>query len=503
MGLKGLRCKQNTLNPLSPLNHLNKLNFSKKMNRSFQLLTISIFLILILPWLIQDGMFMDGMIYATVARNLSLGIGSWWQLHLTNFISPQYFDQPPLTIWITSFFFKLFGYSMYTERIYSFTTALINLILIKVLWQKVNRNNPEYKDHWWLPVLLWIIPPACFWSFTNNMEENTMSIFILSSVYFMFDVIQRNSKKAIPLLLMSICILLAAMCKGIQGTFTLIGFLSFAIAIDRFYFKTAIKHSIILGIALTTLGFCLYQYTPTRDYFIGYYHTRILNTFTNPATATTNTRFYLLFRLLSEQITPILICITILALSVKNKLTINTIAKNGNLKYALLFLLIALAGTLPLLITAEQRRFYLVPTFPFYALALSFLVIEQLTKLLDKLKSTKFQSLVRLTSFAIFIVTIILTITNFGTSKRDKEMLSDIYKIGKFVPENTSIAIDKELFRTWVLHLYFQRYYGISLDATDENRNQIYYVSKKKDSTLSNYSEIDLELNVYKLYKKQ
>ena len=472
------------------------------MTRSFQLLTISIFLILILPWIIQDGMFMDGMIYATVARNLSLGIGSWWHLHLTDYLSPTYLDQPPLTIWITSFYFKLFGYSMYTERIYSFSAAIINLLLIRALWKKININRPEYQNYWWLPVLLWIIPPACFWSFTNNMEENTMSIFILSSVYFMFSAIQKKSNRLIPVLLMATSIFLSAMCKGIQGTFTAIGFIAYALIIDRSYIRTAFKYTVTIGIALAVFGLGLYLYTPARDYFIGYYHTRILNTFVNPEMATTETRFYLLLRLISEQITPILVCISIFALSVKYKLKIDTIAKKENQKYALLFLLIALAGTLPLLVTAEQRRFYLVPAFPFYAMAFSFLVIEHLTKLMERLRSTKLQSIVKLSSFAIFITTIILTITNFGTAKRDKEMLSDIYKIGKQVPKNSTIAIDSELFRTWVLHLYFQRYYGISLDATAENKNQVYFLMRKNGSELSNYEKTNLELSEFILYKK-
>lgn len=473
-----------------------------KMTRSFQLLTISIFLLLILPWIIQDGMFMDGMIYATVARNLSLGIGSWWHLHLTDYLSPTYLDQPPLTIWITSFYFKLFGYSMYTERIYSFSAAIINLLLIRALWKKININRPEYQNYWWLPVLLWIIPPACFWSFTNNMEENTMSIFILSSLYFMISAIQKQSNRLISVLLMAVCIFLSAMCKGIQGTFTAIGFLAYALTIDRSYMRTAFKYTVSIVIALAICGLGLYLYTPATDYFIGYYHTRILNTFINPEMATTETRFYLLLRLLSEQITPILLCITILVLSVKYKLKINSIAKLDNRKFALLFLLIALAGTLPLLVTAEQRRFYLVPTFPFYAMAFSFLVIEHLTNLMERLNSTILQTIVKLFSFAIIIVTIILTITNFGTAKRDKEMLSDIYKIGKLVPQNSTIAIDSELFRTWVLHLYFQRYYGISLDATAENKNQVYFLKRKNGSELSNYEKIDLELSEFNFYKK-
>ena len=446
---------------------------------------------------------MDGMIYATVARNLSLGIGSWWNLHLTNYLSSHYFDQPPLTIWITSFFFKFFGYSMYTERIYSFATAVINLLLIKTLWQKVNNNNPEYKMHWWLPVLLWIIPPACFWSFTNNMEENTMSIFILSSIYFMFDAIQRNSNKIIPLILMAICIFLSAMCKGIQGTFTAIGFLAYAFTIDKSFKRKAKLNTINLGLILLAFFLCLYLYTQAKEYFIGYYNTRIVNTFSNPESATTNNRFYLLLRLLSEQILPILFCSIAILISVKRKIKINEIVKADNRKKALLFLIIALAGTLPLLVTSEQRRFYLVPAFPFYALSLSLLTIEHLVKLFDRQKTTKLQLITKVLSIVLIGTTIVLTISNFGTAKRDENMLGDIYKIGKVVPENTSIAIDKELFRTWVLHLYFQRYYGISLDATDENRNQVYYLSRKNDLTLPEFSEIELGLREYNLYRKQ
>ncbi|MBK8585847.1 MAG: hypothetical protein IPN88_10655 [Bacteroidetes bacterium] len=121
---------------------------------------------------------------------------------------------------------------------------------------------------------------------------------------------------------------------------------------------------------------------------------------------------------------------------------------------------------------------------------------------MERLNSTILQTIVKLFSFAIIIVTIILTITNFGTAKRDKEMLSDIYKIGKLVPQNSTIAIDSELFRTWVLHLYFQRYYGISLDATAENKNHVYFLKRKNGSELSNYEKIDLELSEFNFYKK-
>jgi len=50
-----------------------------KKNIPFQILTIGIFILLIVPTLIQDGMFMDGQQYACVAKNLANGLGTFWQ----------------------------------------------------------------------------------------------------------------------------------------------------------------------------------------------------------------------------------------------------------------------------------------------------------------------------------------------------------------------------------------------------------------------------------------
>jgi len=333
------------------------------------------------------------------------------------------------------------------------------------------------------------------------MEENTMSIFILSSVYFMFDAIQRKTKKIIPVLLMAACIFLSAMCKGIQGAFTLVGFIAYAYMIDKTFFKTSLKYTSILVAALGILILSVFLYDPAREYFIGYYHTRILSTFTNSQTATTDNRFYLLFRLISEEILPVLICISVIYFQKR----LNSTVQNStvNKKYATVFLLVALAGTLPLLVTAEQRRFYLVPTLPFYSIALSFLIAEPVHLLTEKFNNTRQKSIIRNLSFVILIATAILTAANYGRTKRDNEMLSDIHAIGKVIPANSVIGIDPELYRTWVLHLYFQRYYGISLDPTETNKTHSYYL--KKDQALPDPKFIisELKLSEYFLFERK
>ena len=465
------------------------------MNRAFQFLTISIFLILLLPWLIQDGMFMDGMIYATVAKNLAYGQGSWWHLHLTSFLSAQYYDQPPLTIWITSFFFKVLGKSLYIERIYSLLTAIINLILIKNIWKILFNKEKSLQSFWWLPVLFWIICPACFWSFTNNMEENTMSIFILSSVIFLLNGFYLNQRPIRNTIFMAIAIFLAAMCKGVQGTFTLTGIILIGFTIKQLSIKESIAKTLLLFSVFAAIITLLFQYSPALEYFENYYKVRIVNTFSNPNSATTDTHFYLLFRLAMEELIPLAICSLIIFTARKNKIQVNQHYKS----LALLFLLLALAGTLPLLLTAEQRRFYLVPVYPLFSLSLSLLVINHLKGLFEKYTSKIKIKTIQGISILIITLTIFLTVENFGKAKRDQIILHDIHLVGENLSDIKIISIDPSLYSNWSLHLYFKRYYDISLNPNIEH-GEYFLNEKNKSEHPTGFSDSELRLLEYKLW---
>ncbi len=468
------------------------------MNNALQKLVVVIFLLLIIPWIFRDGMFMDGLIYATVAKNLANGQGSWWHLHLTNFLSNSYYDQPPLTIWITSFYFKLFGNTIYTERIYSLTTAIISLLLIRKIWHQIFYKEKEYQTYWWLPVLFWIIPPACFWSYTNNMEENTMSIFIIASIYFLLNGFYLNKNKTTNTILMTLSIFLAFMCKGIQGTFPIAGILFFTLCVTLDNWKTLVKPYIIMSFVIIISIIVLYSYKPSNEYFKNYYFTRLVNTFQNPGASTTENRFYLVYRLLMELLTPLLISILFLAIATVKKLN----RKVEHSRIALFFFLLALAGTLPLLITSEQRRFYLVPTFPFYALAFSITILYTIDYFIKKVKTKKLALIVNIVSIITFTSMIILTWTTFNVPKRDAILIHDIKLIGEAIPNGSNISIDPELYSSWSLHLYFQRLYNISLDPNIPAKQVYYLIRKNENQVPLIFSETDLDLIDYKLLRK-
>ena len=185
---------------------------------------------LTVPVLIQDGMFMDAMLYTSVAHNLSLGYGTFWfpQFSLHNVAGLAAFhEQPPLVFGIEALFFKLLGSSMYTERMYTFGTMLATAALMVQLWREsigTVAHTTTTARIAWLPLLLWITIPTAFWSYSNNMQENTMGVFTLVAVGCGFRGLrtmfaERFWRGVAWVVVSGVFVFLATLSKGFPGFF--------------------------------------------------------------------------------------------------------------------------------------------------------------------------------------------------------------------------------------------------------------------------------------------
>ncbi|NQY66294.1 MAG: glycosyltransferase family 39 protein, partial [Flavobacteriales bacterium] len=137
-----------------------------------------LFLTIVSGGLFSEGMFMDGLLYADISRNMANGLGSFWHPHLSNNLHPEFYEHPPLALGLQSIFFKLFGDSILVERFYSLLTYVLVGYLIVSIWGKLTGD----KKTGWVPILLWITMDNVTWAVANNMLENTMSIFVCLSV---------------------------------------------------------------------------------------------------------------------------------------------------------------------------------------------------------------------------------------------------------------------------------------------------------------------------------
>jgi 4-amino-4-deoxy-L-arabinose transferase-like glycosyltransferase len=446
--------------------------------------------------LFQDGMFIDGIQYAAVARNLARGVGTFWNPVLAqNSVAGlnSFHEHPPLVFFLQSLFFKIFGFNnIYPERIYCLITFLLAAVFMALIWRRANEG--ELKQLWWLPVFLWVIMPVVFWAYTNDIQENTMGVFTTAAVYFFLRATGAGSVlRSFAFYLGCISVLMAGFCKGVPGLFPVAFFFIYWLVTRKIKFQSAISGSLI-AVALMALAVWVVlqneeAYTAMHAWLFDRMFKRI------SSDPTEDSHFYILIGLFTEQL-PSLVGVVIALGVFKWKGIKNEI----NTGYVALFLLLGLSGSLPLMLTRVQRNFYFIPALPMFAIAWALLiahgfscVTEQLDKSLNLKKGIAAFACIGLITGAAF------TFAFAGKPKRDKQMLQDVYSIQKLVKPNSFISVSSDImWADWSFRCYMMRYDEISFSNTDTCH---YFLSKPGDRIPERFMPTEARLNLYQLYK--
>ncbi len=466
----------------------------------FIVLTLAAIVWLVCLPLFQDGMFMDGVQYAAVARNLAKGIGTFWfPVFSENYVAGlnSFHEHPPLVYFLQSIFFKIFGLNnIYPERIYDLFMLLLTAGLISLIWKHLNKSNKSISKHYWLPVLFWIVMPVVFWSFSNNIHELTMGVFTTAAVYFFLLSIDNNngnSHKQFYFLLGSIFIVAAFLCKGIPGLFPLVFFGFHYIVFRKISFQKCITATllviVILGISAGIFLLIPEAKTSLRIWLVDRMLYRIAN---NPVYGS---HFHILQGLITEQFPSVAI---VLLIFFWNKIQKNDTSFSKN--NFLFFILIGLSASLPLMLTKVQRDFYFIPALPFFALAWASLVADGMNKIVEKLKEHKKAQLAITTIIAIvFLGGIVTTYLKAGKIKRHKAQLEDVYYLKKKLSLETNVCVPAEImWNDWSFRSYMMRYNDISFVKADTCK---YYITLKNQKQPIEYKIEIATLNKYKLYK--
>jgi len=143
-----------------------------------------------------------------------------------------------------------------------------------------------------------------------------------------------------------------------------------------------------------------------------------------------------------------------------------------NYRLLIYYLGIALIGSLPLLISPKQRRWYVFPSLPFYALAIA-TACNDIALALEKLISQKKRAnrYILLFSFIIFIASIILMFLGRNYIGRDKDFHHDFSLQPLTIEAREIISVYPEsLENTWQLVANMQRQFTASLSKHPGHR---------------------------------
>ena len=162
--------------------------------------------------LLTRGMFMDGLIYTSIASNMASGIGSFWHPTYTATVFPDFYEHPPLMMWLLSLWFRLFGTSMLVAKAYSVAVLLLTAALMVGVWKQLGFKL----GLGWLPLLMLTLIPDVALAAHNNYLESTMTLFVLASVWLVL-----RGKKGGGHVLAGLMLAAAFLTKGPTGLFPL------------------------------------------------------------------------------------------------------------------------------------------------------------------------------------------------------------------------------------------------------------------------------------------
>jgi 4-amino-4-deoxy-L-arabinose transferase-like glycosyltransferase len=455
----------------------------REVNRATGIWALALFSGLLIPWLVQRGMFLDGVTYAAISNNLAMGQGSFWKPHYTPTLYPVFYEHPPLVFGLQSGLFTIFGDQFWVERLYSFLSAIgVIAGMLFCTNQVLDRDKAIFATA--LSVILWISIPLVFWSFRNNMLENTSSVFTLFSVGAFLA--YRKKGKAWYAIPGALFLIAAFLSKGPAATFPLIApFLALMLFREEkgsYYFYVSYGCFFMLAIILYFLS------DELQTNLKGYFLSQVFPALEGKREVTTDNRFKIVGKFVMEGALSVLLLIVIWIKQKKIALS----------SASLFFLLISLSASLPLIISLKQRSYYLVPAFPFLAMATA-VAISPLLSLFLRNRSSIFLKRFRLVGVASILLVLVYSATLYGSYSRNKGLIEDAVKLSELFPRGQVFSVSKADWEDWGFHAILSRKGSFGLDM---NREHECYLTKSPDYLPVGYKRIDEDLKELYLLRK-
>ena len=385
----------------------------------------------LLPTLFMRGMFFDGVMYANLSMNFAGGESTFWEPKCTNTFYAVCHEQPPLFFMLQGAFFYVLGNSFLTERIYDLTAALLSAwLLLRVM--KATGFGPSG----WMAVLCWMMMPVTYWAFNNNVIEGTLGVFTLAAMLHLLRALHEGKSEMRHLLMAGVWIAAAGLTKGVQGMFLLAGPGLWWLIVRRTTLVAALRQTaLVLVVPLATVAFCWFNEAAHRS-FAAYFEHRLASTFAG-LNSTGHGRFHQLYELLLN-VLPVMGIAALLFLLMRKKAQQPAA---GSLRLAAFMLAGGLSGILPLMVTLEQRGFYLVTALPLVAIAFA-LVLHPYTTALHTWLAQRIAAnrIVAAAGIILLAGAVAASALFAGSYKRDEQKLRDLEAAAEIIPPGSIIG---------------------------------------------------------------
>ncbi len=481
----------------------------KKEHVPFWVLTSAYASAFMLPLLLSEGTFLDGLIYAVLARNTAAGLGSFWAPHYSIPSGGGWFEHPPLGLNIESLFYRVLGEGLWVEHIHSLATFLVCGWLLVVLWRVVVRDDDQLRRLSWLPILFWVMNPQVTWAYANNMLENTMTVFSLAAVIFLLRSCRTDRNWLLNQALGTAAIITSILTKGSVGLFPLATFAVYQLATRQFGWVRTVWRSLLLVGSVAVLLGLVWLIPEARHGLTRYYDSQLHASLSGTRGSAGNQAMFLV-KLFNTLIPAVVVALLIMMAGWRKRLL--RPVNGGLLRWSVVMLLLGMAGSVPLVVSPRQSMFYVLPSFPFYAMALALPVATIVAALVEALRNrTRLLRGWQVAAGVLLIGAVAFSATKIGTYNRSAGMVRDIKLIGPHVRSKVEMPADQEyvvglcrkLYSNWGLDVNLTRYYHLTVAREDAKPLFVIGTGSCADELGPGYVQVPLQTSDFHLFTRK
>lgn len=429
------------------------------------LFTISLVMVTFVPRSIDETMFMDGVTYAAISRNMAEGIGSFWRPFFAHSFwlpydnGPYFSGHPPLQFGLQALLFRLLGDTPVVENVYNLLILTTHIGLIASIWKRLLPADSPCRSLAWLPILCWYVMMTVRFSLSNNFLDSTMSQFCLAACYAQLRYEKKDEKKnSTWLLVAGLFVFLAILTKGPVGLYPLAFTLLFRFCYSSPNTQTAWKPTAMMVLVVGIGMLFLALYTPSREFMVTYLNGQVVQALLEKRerAAAGWMAHFILLRELAVNILPNLIGLA-LVYGLAFALRLLPHYRHETNRVARLAALVAFSIIAPMLISVKQYHHYLLPALPFVAIFFAALTAGFVAQL---------ATLRRALTVSLLIAGIIacwgVTLRKVSQIRPDT-WVSNARILQKLVPAGFTIGICPDLYHLADIHANLQRRHRLSL----------------------------------------
>ena len=446
---------------------------------------------------------MDGLIYNNVAINLAEGEGGMWHLTHSPSLFADFAEHPPLAIWLMSVFYSFFGKSWLVASAYNLLVFILTCLLIVFLWRSMGYGWANG----WLPLLLWLLVPAVTQNACDGMLECTMALFVLGAAVCFVRCDGDSWRDVVRATTAGVLLLGAFLCKGFTGLYVLVlpfvMWLGYRLLPDgktQGFGRMACVTVVALAVMLFGYAVMWLAMPGMGDYMARYISHQVMGGIANVQVE----RWYIVGKFFQNVAIVLCICVLGVALLAK-KGCVNGRGigvSRDDWRNFMVYMLLALCGVLPIMISLKQRGFYILTVYPFVALAAG-AVVRNVDFTKAEKTGTVVMWFVALISLAAAVA---FNVKNFGKPQRNAVMLDDMTLIAAQLDRGERVGMPYDMRTEYSLVGYYYRAKRIDLmplaRVGEEENLPTHLISDGRDMTEFDafYREINLNTKQYKLF---